>query len=280
MGDYERIADVIRYLDRHHGMQPDLAALAARAGLSTFHFHRLFVRWAGVPPKKFLDCLTVADARARLREGESVLDAALGAGLSGPGRLHDLAVRIEAATPGEIRTGGRGWAIRAGFVATPFGELRVGIAPRGFCHLAFVDSPDRVSAEAAILSDWPRASLLWDDGAIEASVGPLFDRSPRIQAAGPGLRAIVRGTPFQVQVWRALVRIPRGAFASYGAIARRVGRPTSARAVGTAVGANSLAWLIPCHRVIRETGVLGEYRWGRERKAAIAAWEGARGKKT
>jgi len=277
MTDYERIAAVIRYLDVHYIEQPGLDALAELVGLSPFHFHRLFVRWAGVTPREFLSCLTIADARVRLREGESVLTAALQTGLSGPGRLHDLAVRLEAASPGEIKAGGRGWTIVAGVGSTPFGPVRVGIAPRGFCHVAFLrgeDASDRETGTSAILDEWPQARVEWDDLEIQRRVGGFFAR-PNSHEPNLKLKAIVRGTHFQVQVWRALLRIPPGCFASYGVVALALGRPAAARAVGTAVGKNPLAWLVPCHRVIRDTGVLGGYRWGRERKAAMAAWEGA-----
>ena len=274
MTDYERVARVIQHLDRHHTRQPGLGDLAAHAGLSPFHFQRLFARWAGVTPKEFLQCLTIADARARLRRGESVLQTALEVGLSGPGRLHDLSVSLEAASPGELKDLGRGWTIAAGFADTPFGSALVGIAPRGFCHLSFVEIRDRKAGAAGLLADWPEAELHWDDEAIAARMATLFGR-PVPATPPPALKAIVRGSAFQVQVWRALLRIPPGALVSYGAIARTVARPTASRAVGTAVGRNPLAWLIPCHRVIRETGALGEYRWGRTRKSAIAAWEAA-----
>jgi AraC family transcriptional regulator of adaptative response/methylated-DNA-[protein]-cysteine methyltransferase len=275
MTDYERVASVIRYLDAHRGEQPQLGAIARYAGSSASHFHRVFARWAGVTPKAFLQCLTMADARDRLRAGQSVLEAAYDAGLSGPGRLHDLAVRLEAATPGELKSGGGGWTITAGFADTPFGIARAGVVARGFCHLAFVEARDRAAGARAILEDWPAARIEWNDREVAGLVPSLFTGNPSAQAT-PGLRALVRGTPFQVQVWRALLRIPPGSLASYGAIARAVGRPTASRAVGAAIGRNAIAWLIPCHRVIRETGALGGYRWGTDRKATMMAWERAR----
>jgi len=274
MNDYQRIALVIRYLDEGHTAQPDLATLAGRVGLSPSHFHRLFTAWAGVTPKDFLQCLTVAHAKALLREGESVLDAALIAGLSGPGRLHDLCVSLEAASPGEWKSGGEGWTIVVGLADSPFGRCLIGESPRGICHLSFVETHDGAMELAALAADWPRARLHRDDRAAARLAGRVFERDDRADAR-PSLRAFVRGTAFQVRVWRALLALPPGTLVSYGALAASLGRPAAARAVGTAVGRNPLAYLIPCHRVIRETGVIGDYRWGRTRKRAMVAWEGA-----
>lgn len=274
MNAYERIAALIRYLDTHRGDQPDLDTIAAQVGLSRFHVHRLFAEWAGVTPKDFLQCLTVEHAKARLREGESVLRAALDAGLSGPSRLHDLCVSLEAATPGEIKAQGDGLTITAGFADTPFGASLVASTPRGVCRLAFVDDSSRRTAEAELREDWPRARIEWSDDAAAKVVGPVFAWDGQTRGAGP-LRAYVRGSDFQVRVWRALLRIEPGTLVSYGALAGALGHASAARAVGSAVAKNSIAVLIPCHRVIRETGVLGEYRWGKERKRALLAWETA-----
>lgn len=273
MHDYERIARIIRFLDTHQAEQPDLAALAGRAGLSPFHFHRLFTRWAAVTPKDFLQCLTLERARAALRAGEGVLETAIAAGLSGPGRLHDLCVSLEAASPGEIKSGGAGWDLMGGFVETPFGNALIGESPRGICHLSFIGAGNEGQAWDGLRADWPGARLRRDDGAAGALAARVFTRDG--EAAGPPvLRALVRGTAFQVRVWRALLRIPPGALISYGRLAAALGAPGAARAVGAAVGGNSIAYLIPCHRVIRETGAMGGYRWGVERKRAMLAWEG------
>jgi AraC family transcriptional regulator of adaptative response/methylated-DNA-[protein]-cysteine methyltransferase len=272
MNDYQRIARVIRYLDECHAGQPDLASLAEIAGLSPYHFHRLFSAWAGVTPKDFLQCLTLAHAKTLLRRGQSVLDAALGSGLSGPGRLHDLCVMLEAASPGEVKSGGEGWTITAGFADSPFGRCLIGESPRGLCHLSFVDAGDGAAALAALREHWPRARLLHDDASAARVAGEIFE--PRGERpARPALRAFVKGTPFQVRVWRALLQVPPGTLVSYGRLAASLDKPAAARAVGTAVGHNPLAWLIPCHRVIRETGVIGNYRWGAVRKRAMVAWE-------
>lgn len=273
MNDYERIARVIRYLDEHHAEQPDLAALARRAGLSPFHFHRLFSTWAGVTPKDFLQCLTLAHLKQSLQNGQSVLDSALDAGLSGPGRAHDLCVNLEAATPGEMKTGGNGWTLIAGFAETPFGTSLIAESPRGICHLAFIEPGNEDTAWAELHENWPNARLRRNDSAAAKIAAQILTRPTR--RARPALRAFVRGTPFQLRVWRALIRIPSGHLTTYGRLAAVLNMPTAARAVGSAVGANSIAYLIPCHRVIRETGVVGDYRWGTLRKRALLAWEEA-----
>jgi len=272
MSDYERIARVIRYLDERHAEQPDLALLARYSGLSRFHFHRLFRAWAGITPKDFLQCLTLARAKELLHEGNSVLDVAFGSGLSGPGRLHDLCVSLEAASPGEMKSGGAGWTLTAGFAPSPFGTCLVGESPRGICHLSFVEPGDREARWASLHESWPQARLRRDDGSAARLAGRVFERSGRSRSRAP-LRAIVRGTAFQVRVWRALLEVPPGALTSYGRLAAAIDAPSAARAVGTAVGQNPLAYLIPCHRVIRETGAIGGYRWGLARKRAILVWE-------
>ena len=275
MNDYERIARMIRYLDEHHTRQPDLAELAAVAGLTRFHFHRLFSRWAGVTPKDFLQCLTLAHAKQLLHEGNSILDAALAAGLSGPGRLHDLCVNLENAAPGEVKSGGAAWSITAGFAESAFGICLVAEGPRGICHLSFVEAGSENAAWSGLRNDWPRAHWRRNDSAAAEIVGRMFTL-PTGRRPEPPLRAFVNGTAFQVRVWRALLQIPPGQLTTYGRLANALGQPAAARAVGTAVGQNPIAWLIPCHRVIRETGVVGEYRWGRVRKRALLAWESAR----
>ena len=276
MNDYERIARVIRYLDEYHTEQPDLATLAKHVGLSSFHFHRVFSRWAGITPKDFLQCLTLAHAKEILRDGKSVLSASLDAGLSGPSRLHDLCVNLEAASPGEVKSGGSGWTISAGFADSPFGMCLVGESPRGICHLSFVESKNPKTVGAVIQENWPNAQIERDDVVAKRIVTSMFENST---GAGTqedsSLRVYVQGTEFQVRVWRALLNISPGSLTSYGQIAADLGDRAAARAVGTAIGQNRLAYLIPCHRVIRETGVIGNYRWGHTRKKAILAWESA-----
>ena len=274
MNDYERIARVIRYLRKHHTEQPDLAELAKQAGLSPSHFHRLFSAWAGVTPKDFLQCLTLAHVKDSLQNGKSILHSALDAGLSGSSRAHDLCVNLEAASPGEMKSGGKGWTIVAGFAETPFGACLIAESPRGICHLAFVDSGERDAAWAELRESWPNAELRRNDSAAAKLASQIFTRRGR-RSRRP-LRALVRGTPFQLRVWRALMQVPPGHLTSYGRLAARLRMPSAARAVGSAVGANSLAYLIPCHRVIRETGAVGEYRWGDMRKRALLMWEDAK----
>jgi AraC family transcriptional regulator of adaptative response/methylated-DNA-[protein]-cysteine methyltransferase len=271
MNDYERIARVIRFVDAHQEEQPGLSELAREAGLSMFHFHRLFSTWAGITPKNFLQWLTFSRAQGLLRGGESVLDAALDAGLSGPGRLHDLCLRLESATPGEIKSGGAGWTMTAGFGPSPFGDGLAAQGPRGVCHLSFVDG-DRKAAWEELKRLWPNARWKRDDAAAQKLLEGAFVRSANGAARRP-LTLFVKGTDFQLRVWRALLRIPSGQLTTYGQLAASIGAPSAARAVGSAVGSNELAWLIPCHRVIRQTGASGEYRWGAVRKTAMIAWE-------
>jgi AraC family transcriptional regulator of adaptative response/methylated-DNA-[protein]-cysteine methyltransferase len=239
--------------------------------LSPFHFHRLFSIWAGITPKDFLQCLTIEHVRSLLQQGDNVLDAALNAGLSGPGRLHDLCVTLEAASPGEIKSGGAGLTIDYGIPITPFGKAVIGETARGICHLSFLNGNGRDGARRQLVEQWPAAKLQRNDQRAAKLAAQIFVR-PQSEIR-PRLRAFVRGTAFQLRVWRALLQVPAGTLTSYGRLSSAIGRPTAARAVGSAVGANPIAFLIPCHRVIRETGVLGNYRWDPIRKRAILAWE-------
>ena len=272
MNDYERVANVIRFLDRHHTEQPDLNQLASAAGLSPFHFHRLFSAWAGVTPKDFLQCLTLEHVKHLLRNGDNVFAAALNAGLSGPGRLHDLCVTLEAASPGEMKNGGAGMQIEYGFAETPFGQALIAETKRGICHLSFVDGHGRSSARNLLTSHWSNAKLNRNDARIAELSAKIFTQV-RDGVSRPTLRAFVRGTPFQLRVWRALLRVPSGSLTTYGRLAQAIGQSQAARAVGSAVGANPIAFIIPCHRVIRETGALGNYHWDPIRKRAIVGWE-------
>ncbi|HEY2124762.1 MAG TPA: methylated-DNA--[protein]-cysteine S-methyltransferase, partial [Chthoniobacterales bacterium] len=268
----ERVASMIRYLDQHHTNQPDLAKLARGAGLSPFHFHRLFSAWAGVTPKDFLQCLTLEHVKTLLLRGANVLDASLEAGLSGPGRMHDLCVTLEAASPGEMKSGGHGLTITYGFATTPFGGAMIGETARGICHLSFLERGGREAGRELLQSQWPAATLQRSDETAEALAGVIFKR-PEADEDSRRLRAFVRATPFQLRVWRALLRVPSGSLVSYGSLSAAIDQPSAARAVGTAVGANPIAFVIPCHRVIRETGVLGNYRWDPVRKRAMLGWE-------
>ncbi|MCX7031502.1 MAG: bifunctional helix-turn-helix domain-containing protein/methylated-DNA--[protein]-cysteine S-methyltransferase [Spirochaetes bacterium] len=269
--DYARVERAIRFLGEQAEHRPSLAEVARSAGLSPAHFQRLFTRWAGISPKRFLQFLAKEYAVEQLRRSVTVLDAAWDAGLSGPGRLHDLLVSAEAATPGEVASGGRGVSIAWGFHPTPFGECLLGITARGICHLSFVGAGGRAAALAGLRRRWPRATLREDHAIAARMVERMFAGT-----GGGKLGLHLAGTNFQLKVWEALLRIPPGAATTYGDVARRIGRPGAARAVAGAVGANPVAWIIPCHRVLRSIGTLGGYRWGLERKQAMLGWEAAR----
>jgi AraC family transcriptional regulator of adaptative response/methylated-DNA-[protein]-cysteine methyltransferase len=268
MTPYERVEKVIRYIEEHRLEQPRLAELAKAAGLSEFHLHRLFTKWAGTTPKAFLKALTSEHAKSLLASRD-VLAASVEAGLSGPGRLHDLMVTVEGMTPGELKSGGAGLTISHGVAQTPFGPALVAVTPRGVCHFEFLASRAAAGAVAALRRRFPKARLSGDRKAAQAVADKAFKK-------GGALPVLLAGTAFQLKVWQALLRIPRGRASSYGALAAAVGSPKASRAVGSAVGANTVAFLIPCHRVIRETGALGGYRWGPRRKQAMLAWESAR----
>ena len=270
--DFERIGRAIAWLRRHAGEQPDLAAAARHVNLSEHHFQRLFTRWAGVSPKRFLQYLTVEHAKARLAGPGSVLDLAGAVGLSGPGRLHDLFVTLEAMSPGEYREGGAGLGIRYGVHDSPFGSALLATTARGLCGIRFVDGIR--DGAAWLRREWPAADLQQDAAATAPLAEAIFH--PLASRPGQPLALVVKGTNFQIRVWRALLELPLGSLTTYGQIATRIGAPGSARGVGGAVGANPIAWLIPCHRVIRESGLLGGYRWGPDRKAAMLGWEAAR----
>lgn len=269
--DYRRIADAIGFLRDNARRQPGLAEAAARAGLSEFHFQRLFTRWAGVSPKRFLQWLTIEDAKRRLTETRNTLDLADAVGLSGSGRLHDLFITLEALSPGEARAGGAGLEITWGLPATPFGTALIARTPRGICALHFVEEPGQ--AAAILHGEWPRAALRRDETAMAPLARRIFE--PLRRSHRQPLALQVKGSNFQLQVWRALLALPPGALTTYGDLAQAVGRPGAARAVGSAVGSNPIAWLIPCHRVIRASGEFHQYRWGAERKAMMLGREAA-----
>jgi AraC family transcriptional regulator of adaptative response/methylated-DNA-[protein]-cysteine methyltransferase len=265
---FRRMERVIAHIDRHHERQPDLGELARVAGLSVFHFSREFRRWAGLPPARYLRTLSLSAAKRELDERGSVLAAAWAAGLSGGGRLHDLFVQFEAVTPGEYKARGKGVTIRHGHAASPFGRIHAAFSDRGLVHLAFVDGRDE-TAHAELRSRWPGAALERDDEAAATLARQVFtERQGRVVLAPVG-------TNFQVKVWQALLELGSRGPTSYSEIALAIGRPSACRAVGQAVGANPVAWLIPCHRVLRRDGELGGYHWGVERKRAMLAWEHA-----
>jgi AraC family transcriptional regulator, regulatory protein of adaptative response / methylated-DNA-[protein]-cysteine methyltransferase len=267
---HDLVARAIAWLDDHATEQPDLATLAAEVGMSPGHLQRVFTRWVGVSPKRYVQFLTAEAARTMLADDATVLDTTMATGLSSPGRLHDLMVSIHAVTPGEAGRWGDDLVIRSGVHATPFGPALVGVTDRGVCHLAFVD--DVEEARADLHARWPRARHVDDPSAGVEVVARVF---------GPGdgaapLPVLLQGTNLQVQVWQALLAIPAGSAVSYGDVAAAVGRPGAARAVAGAVAANRVGVIIPCHRVLRANGDLSGYRWGPARKRRLLAVEAAR----
>jgi AraC family transcriptional regulator of adaptative response/methylated-DNA-[protein]-cysteine methyltransferase len=269
--DYARVAHALEWLAAHVEEQPTLERLADAAGVSPFHLQRVFTRWAGVSPKKFLGYLTLERARERLLDDASVLDAAHDAGLSGGGRLHDLCVSYESATPGEIRTHGAGLEIRHGFAPSPFGDCLVMETPRGLCAMAFCEPDERDACFEQTRARFRNARFVRDDAGAARTSRAAFAGE---RSATPRLELF--GTPFQIKVWEALLRIPEGACASYASIAAAIGEKNAVRAAARAIADNPIAYLIPCHRVIRKTGAIHAYRWGRTRKLALLAWEAAR----
>lgn len=247
--------------------------LSERVGMSPDHFQRVFKSWVGISPKQFLKYLTLEYAKHRLNQDQSVLDAALDSGLSGPSRLHDLFISLEAITPGEYKNGSEGLDINYGMHPTPFGVSVLAVCERGLCGSFFLPEKDEVLAEEAVNEYWPNARIERADTKTEGLARRLFSRTDTFKDP---LRLFVRGTPFQVQVWRALLEIPSGSLCTYSDLAESVGRPSALRAVASAVGDNPISWLIPCHRVIRKGGNLGGYRWGLPRKKVMVAWEASR----
>jgi AraC family transcriptional regulator of adaptative response/methylated-DNA-[protein]-cysteine methyltransferase len=270
--DFARIERAIHFLIASSHERPDLARAAAQAGLSEAHFHRLFSRWCGVTPKQFLEAIATKSAKVRLQDSQSILDASLGAGLSGPGRLHDLWVTLEGMTPGEYKLQGRGLSVRYGVHSTLYGSMLIGLTERGVCHLSFFEGSDR-AARKEILETLPLCVPELDQRATLGAMrgAGLLEGSSRVAP----LRIHARGTAFQLKVWQALLSVPEGCAVSYRQLAQAIGSPGAARAVGNAVGSNPIALLIPCHRVIRESGVLHSYRWGEERKKWLLGREWA-----
>jgi AraC family transcriptional regulator of adaptative response/methylated-DNA-[protein]-cysteine methyltransferase len=274
--DYARIAQAIEFLRANLLTQPNLDEVARQVHLSPFHFQRLFTRWAGVSPKRFLQFLTVEHAKARLAKHD-VLRTALDSGLSGPSRLHDLFVSVEALTPGEFKRGGAGLTIHHGTHATPFGICLLATTKRGVCGLSFLNNTaDADAALNELRAKWTAATWVHDETTTRPQADAIFAAPASTRAPAKPIPLLLAGTNFQIQVWRALLSIPSGSVATYEAVARSIGRPKASRAVGSAVGRNTLAYLIPCHRVIKKTGVFGEYRWGSTRKQALLGWETAR----
>jgi len=266
--DYLRIEQAILYLETHYKEQPSLEEVAANIGLSEYHFQRLFTRWAGVSPKRFLQFVTKESAKELLKQSENLLDTTHQIGLSSLGRLHDLFVNTEAVTPGEYKSSGAGVTIRYGIHPTPFGKCLIATTDRGICHLGFVGSSEGDAIDD-LVSEWKQAKMIEDHKSTELMLEPIFDLDYR----GKPLGLHLRGTNFQLKVWEALLQIPAGTVTTYKNVAERIGNPKALRAVGTAVGHNPIAVLIPCHRVINTVGEFGKYRYGALRKKALLVRE-------
>ena len=269
--DYLRIEQAIQYLEKHANTQPELNEVASAVGLSEYHFQRIFSRWAGISPKRFLQFLTKESAKDLLAQSENLLDTTYGVGLSSLGRLHDLFVTTEAVTPGQYKSGGAGLTIRYGLHDTPFGKALIGTTERGICHFGFVGNSEG-NAIDELYENWQQAKMFEDYNMTAPLVEPIFDLGKRVKTP---LHLHLRGTNFQLKVWEALLRIPPGAVTSYQGLAKQAGHPGASRAVGTALGRNPIAVLIPCHRVIRKLGEFGNYRYGVARKKALLGWEAA-----
>jgi AraC family transcriptional regulator, regulatory protein of adaptative response / methylated-DNA-[protein]-cysteine methyltransferase len=264
------IARAISYMVEHYQEQPSLETMAADAGFSPFHFQRVFKRWAGISPKRFLQYVTLAHAKRLLAGDASVLGAALDTGLSGPSRLHDLFVSCEAMTPGEFKVLGKSLVIRWGLHDGPLGRVLLAATERGVCWLSFVPDGD-AAAIAAFEREWDGARLVRD----QAATADLVLRAFALKQDAAPVPLLLRGTNFQIKVWEALLRVPFGQLVSYQTIARAIGRPGANRAVGRAVGRNNISWLIPCHRVILSTGIIHNYRWGVAQKRVLTSFEAA-----
>lgn len=269
--NFDRIASAISYIRENFKDQPNLDEVAQSVHLSAYHFQRMFSNWAGVSPKQFLQYVSLQHAKKMLGEGRSSLfDAAYETGLSGTGRLHDLFVNIEGMTPGEYKQGGRNLQINYSFAESPFGDVLVASTTKGICHMAFFE--DQEKALATLQQRFPAAQYRQMTDLIQQNALHIFSKDWN---ALDQVKLHLKGTDFQLKVWETLLKIPQGALSSYGEVAGAIGKPKASRAVGTAIGSNPVAYLIPCHRVIRGSGTIGNYMWGENRKTAIIGWEAA-----
>lgn len=272
--DYQTIEQVIHYLELNHKRQPSLDEIASRLGYSAYHFQRLFSRWVGISPKRFMQFLSVEYAKELLDQSESLMAASFEAGLSGPGRLHDLFVNSEAVTPGEYKRRGQGLTINYGIHPSPFGECLIGVTDRGINYLAFVQENDREYMLRSFREQWKYSILKEEQSYTVEYIHKIFPEN-LYQQPSP-LYIYLHGTNFQLKVWEALMRIPVGSVLSYEDLAGRIGHPGAARAVGSALAANLIPFIIPCHRVIQKIGTFGNYRYGSTRKKAMLGWESSR----
>ena len=269
--DFNRIAEAIQYIQANFKAQPGLEEVAGQVNVSPFHFQRLFTEWAGTSPKRFLQYVSIEYAKGLLRESKaSLFDTAFETGLSGTSRLHDLFVNIEGMTPGEYKNGGESLSINYSFAMSPFGKLLVASTAKGICHLAFAE--EETEALQVLYGKFPNASYFQLPDTVQHNVLNIFnhDWSKLSQ-----VKLHLKGTDFQLKVWETLLKIPLGKLSTYGEISKHIERSGASRAVGTAIGANPVAFLIPCHRVIQSSGLIGGYRWGSIRKTAMIGWEAA-----
>lgn len=268
MNDYQRIASAIEFIRANSKGQPSLDAIAAHVHLSPFHFQRLFKEWAGVSPKKFLQYISAEHARELLLKNKTLSDVSFEAGLSGTSRLHDLFVAVEAMTPGEFKNGGENLEISYIFSATVFGDVIIAATQKGICKIDFIE--DRDTAIKKLSGYWPNAILKEKKNDHHQAVLQFFQQEWTNLSL---IKLHLKGSPFQLKVWEALLKIPSGELSTYASIAHAIHKPKAFRAVGTAIGDNPVAYLIPCHRVIKSTGIIGEYHWGSARKTSIIGWE-------
>ncbi|CAN5422028.1 methylated-DNA--[protein]-cysteine S-methyltransferase [soil metagenome] len=270
--NYQRIEQAIRYLEENFQRQPELDEVAEKVHLSPFHFQRIFTDWAEISPKRFLQFLTVDFLKTKLKESKNIIEAAESAGLSSQSRVYDLFTTLEAVTPQEYKLNGAGIKVEYGFHQTPFGTCLIGVTERGICWLSFVAIGDEPSAEMEkIKQHWNQSIFHQNQSLTENFIDRIFNH--RQAEAQSKINVFVKGTNFQVKVWEALLRLPMGSVTTYQSIAEKINNPKAMQAVGSAVGSNHVAYLIPCHRVIRKDGILGEYRWSAARKKSIIGWE-------
>jgi AraC family transcriptional regulator of adaptative response/methylated-DNA-[protein]-cysteine methyltransferase len=277
--NYQRIEQAIAYLQENFHRQPDLDEVAGNVHVSPFHFQRLFSEWAGISPKRFLQFLTIDFLKVKIQETRNLLDAAEAAGLSSQSRVYDLFTTLEAVTPQEYKTNGAGISIQYGYHETPFGKCLIGATERGICWLAFLKEEEDMTALDAMKVHWHNSVFRQNQELTLTFINKIFTHPSSLRKGPEGeakLHLLVKGTNFQVKVWEALLRLPEGSVTTYQDIAKSIRRPTALQAVGSAVGANHIAYLIPCHRVIRKDGILGEYRWTPARKKSIIGWEMAK----
>lgn len=273
--NYQRIEQAIKYLEDNFQRQPELDEVAERVHLSPFHFQRIFTEWAGISPKRFLQFLTVDFLKSKLTESRNIVEAAEAAGLSSQSRVYDLFTTLEAVTPQEYKLRGSGIRIEYGFHETPFGSVLIGVTDRGICWLSFVNMDDEPKAEMEKMKEhWHNSVFHQDQKLTSDFVEKIFGHE--VTQTQSKIHVLVKGTNFQVKVWEALLRLPIGSVTTYQNIARQINNPKAMQAVGSAVGSNHIAYLIPCHRVIRKDGILGEYRWSAARKKSIIGWEMAK----